>query len=453
MLRKICAVTALIALTACGSVYRSSMVDAGLDDGTNVRVIKMTGETVVQANRSPYQPQTLPAIFSQTAGLGTTGRGVGALPSPTFGLETPPSAVALRVPPAVNPGAYTIGVGDVVLLSTPSTGSTVDELSGLLAAQNSRQGYTVQDDGSVNIPNVGRVSIAGLTIKAAEDELFQRLVENQFDPTFSLEIAEFNSRRVSVGGAVGRPSVLSVGLQPVLLGEALASVGSVVAPDLDFATVRIYRDGTLYQIPVTTLYERGDLLNTRLVDGDAVFVDTGFELDRAQTYFEQQIVLNQARQQAHSAALAQLTAEVSIRRAQLNEARANYQLRRENGANNRDYVYLAGEVDTQSRFALPFENTASLADAVFDNAGGIASETGDVSQIYVLRASDDPRDFGVITAWHLDARNAANFAMMTDFELRPDDVIFVAQQPITRWNRAISQMLPTLLTAANLATN
>ena len=451
MLKNIAMLAVIVGLSGCGSVYRSSAVDAGIDDGTNVRVIKMTGETVVQANRSPYQPRTLPAIFSQTAGLGSTQRGVGALPSPTFSFETPPANVILRAPPAVNPGPYTIGIGDVVLLSTPGTGSTVDELSGLLAAQNSRQGYTVQDDGSVNIPNVGRVAIAGLTVEQSEDRLFQRLVENQFDPTFSLEITEFNSRRVSIGGAVGQPGVIPVGLQPLLLGDALASVGSVAVPDQDFATVRIYRDGTLYQIPVTTLYERGDLLNTRLVDGDAVFVDTSYELDQAQTYFQQEIVLVQARQQARAAALSELNAEVSIRRGELNEARANYQIRRELGADNRDYVYLAGEVDSQSRFALPFETTANLADAMFDNAGGISSDTGDVSEIYVLRASGDPREFGAVTAWHLDARNAANLSLMTSFELRPDDIIFVAQQPITRWNRAISQVLPTVFSAANLA--
>ncbi|MEM6896999.1 MAG: sugar transporter, partial [Pseudomonadota bacterium] len=272
-------------------------------------------------------------------------------------------------------------------------------------------------------------------------------------PTFSLEIAEFNSRRVSIGGAVAQPGVLPVGLQPLLLGDAIASVGSVTAPDLDFATVRLYRDGTLYQIPVTTLYERSDLLSTRLVDGDAIFVDVGYELDQAQAYFQQEITLVQTRQQARAAALDELNVEVSLRRGELNEARANYQLREQLGADNRDYVYLVGELDTQTRFALPFERTASLADAVFDTAGGLAGSTGDVSQLYVLRASNDPRDFGAITAWQLDARNAANFALMTDFELRPDDVIFVAQQPITRWNRAISQLLPSIFSAVNVATN
>ncbi|MEO0863962.1 MAG: sugar transporter, partial [Pseudomonadota bacterium] len=65
--------------------------------------------------------------------------------------------------------------------------------------------------------------------------------------------------------------------------------------------------------------------------------------------------------------------------------------------------------------------------------------------------SAEAREFGAVTAWHLDARNAANFALMTRFELRPDDVIFVAQQPITRWNRAVSQLLPSLISTARIA--
>ncbi|MEO9793828.1 MAG: hypothetical protein ABJ360_16415 [Roseobacter sp.] len=90
-----------------------------------------------------------------------------------------------------------------------------------------------------------------------------------------------------------------------------------------------------------------------------------------------------------------------------------------------------GEMRDQSRFALPFGRTANLADAMFDTARGVSVESADISQIYVLRASQDPREFGAMTAWHLDARNAANFTLMTNFQMRPDDVMFVAQQPIT----------------------
>lgn len=455
MLKKEISVAALcvilIALAGCAAVYRTSDVVAGAAGDSRVRVVPMTAETVIQANRAPYTPASLPAVFSMTAGSGSGLRTGGPLPDPVFEAEPRPAALPLRAPPAADPGPYRIGIGDVVLLSTSTSGSTLEELSGLLAAQNARQGYTVQDDGAVNIPNLGRVRIAGLTIEAAEAQVFNRLVENQFDPTFSLEIAEFNSRKVSVGGAVATPAVLPVALTPLVLGDALAAAGGITVADLDFASVRIYRDGTLYQIPLTTLYARGDLLRTRLVDGDAVFVDTTYALDQAQNYFTQQITLAGARQAARQTALAELQSQVALRRAELQETRENFQARTALGAETRDFVYLAGEVGTQSRFPLPYGGRAMLADAIFGGAGGISGETGDISQIYVLRAATDPREFGAVTAWHLDARNAANFVLSAQFELRPADIVFVAQQPITKWNRAIAQLLPSLINASNVA--
>ena len=45
------------------------------------------------------------------------------------------------------------------------------------------------------------------------------------------------------------------------------------------------------------------------------------------------------------------------------------------GAIEREYVYIIGEVKTQSRFTLPFQHKAVLADALL-NGGGVASLSG-----------------------------------------------------------------------------
>ena len=66
----------------------------------------------------------------------------------------------------------------------------------------------------------------------------------------------------------------------------------------------------------------------------------------------------------------------------------------------------------------------------------------------MLRGSPDPREFGALTAWQLDGRNAANFLLATRFQLRPNDVIFVAEQPVTKWNRVITQITPSLINTA-----
>lgn len=440
----------LLMLSGCGIAYHTSNVNPLLGgSGAKVRVMNITPESVMVANRSEYRPKQLPAAFYQTSGASR--RGVARAPEPVVDYKQRPQALATRIPPAVPEAPYTIGVGDVLLLATPQAGSTVEELTGLLEAANARQGYTVQDDGAIAIPNVGRVQVAGMTIEEAESRLFQRLVENQFDPTFSLEVAEFNSKKVSIGGAVGDPSVVPITLTPLYLDAALASAGGITAPDQDYASIRIYRDGTLYQIPLTELYSDDRLSRIQLADGDAVFVDTEYTLNSAQAYFEQQITLAQFSQQARMAALNELSSELNLQRSILSEQRSSFQTRLELGAEQLDYVYLIGEVGTQSRYPLPFEHTAMLADALYSE-GGPRSRNANMKRIYVLRGSEDPREFGAITAWQLNVVNAANFVLATRFELRPNDIIFVAEQPVTRWNRVISQITPSLITyAANIA--
>lgn len=435
------AISLVLSLAGCGVAYVPSAVRTN-EAGQPVNVVMLTAQTVRQANaETRYTPKAIPAEFSMVAGGGSARAAAVALPESPLSDEPRPGAAILRAPPAFVPGPYRIGVGDVVVLATPAAGRTVQETSGLTAAQNLRQGYTVQDDATITVPDVGRIKIGGLTVSEAEDLVFDRLVQNQIDPAFNLEVQEFNAHRVTIGGAVRAARVVPVALGPLYLNEALSAAGGIALEDRQWATIRMYRDGTLYEIPLVDYDRRTDLQRLPLKDGDSIFVDTQYRLDRAQAYFEQQIQLVEIRASRRRDALAQLNSELSIRRGQQDEARANFQARLEMGAVDRDYVYVTGEVTEPSRFTLPFGKRAVLADALM-NAGGIAPSTGNPSQVYVLRQSVGGQP---LTAWRLDASNAVNLVHATRFELRPADVIFVAEQPITTWNRLVQQIVPSLI--------
>jgi polysaccharide export outer membrane protein len=429
-------------LSSCGVTYNSPKVSQN-DTVYDVTVVAMTPSTVAQANTSAYKPKRLPAAFFQTAGAGGSPRGLGSLPrAPKISEQQVPGRLDLRVPPAIEPSAYKIGIGDVILLATRSPGGTVEQLSGLLAAQSQRQGYTVRDDGAIAIPEVGAVSVEGLSIEEAEERVFQRLVQNQIDPEFSLEISEFNSKRVTIGGAVKQSQLVPITLNPLYLNEAITAAGGIALANDDYASIRIYRNGTLYQIPLETYYKESAARKIVLADGDSVFVDNAYDLDRAQKFYEREIQNLELKQKARVNALSELQTEIGLRRGELDERRSNFQAKLELGAVDQDHVYLAGEVEKQSRIALPFETKASLADVFYEN-GGFPTTTGNPSHIYVLRAgkSED------LTAYHLYAKNIVNMAMATKLELRPDDIIFVQEQPITVWSRALQQAFPVLLGA------
>jgi polysaccharide export outer membrane protein len=431
-------------LSACGVAYNSSKVP---DDDKNVVVVPLNVATAEQANRSKYRPRQLPKAFFQNAGGARGMRGIGTTPEPVVDAQNRPTSLAMRVPPSAPDAPYHIGIGDVLILATKNSGSTVQELSGLLAAQSRRQGYTVQDDGAIAIPDVGRVPVAGKTLEDAEALVFDTLVRNQIDPSFSLEIAEFNSKRVSIGGAVKNPTVVPIQLTPLRLSEALSAAGGIGTDDQKYTTIRIYRDGVLYQIPLSEYLKQPALQKLRLAADDSIFVDTEYELQKAQAYFTEQITLADYRQRARAAALTELDTEINLRRAALDEARSNFQSRMELGGVKRDYVYVAGEVTKPSRFALPFGQQATLADALYDG-GAFSNKTGDPTQIYVLRASPSKANPNLVTALHLDARNAANLVTSTRLQMRPNDVIFVAEQPVTRWNRVLQQVVPSLITSS-----
>ena len=446
--------TLSLPLAGCGVAYHSTKVRAGVTAEGKVRVLPITAESVMMANAAPYQPRKLPGYFSQTAGLGGTMSAPIAAPTGAFDRVSRPAGLDMRLPPPLAPSNYRIGVGDVVLLATPKEGSTVEQLTGILAAQTARQGYTVQDDGSISVPTVGRVQIAGQTVDDAEATLFQRFLDKRIDPTFSLEIAEFHSKKVSIGGDVANPGVVPVTLAPLPLDQALAAVGGVKSADVDSAMVRLYRGGKLYQVPLKSVYERPEIGQMPLAAGDSLFVDTAYELDKAASYFEEQIKLASFKQAERKSRIEALQAEVGLRRAELAESRDNFATRLELGAEGRDYAYITGEIGKQTRYPLPFDRKATLADALYDGGSGLTTAKSNPREIYVLRGSDDPLEYDSITAWHLDARNAAAMLLATRFDLHANDVIFVAAQPVQHWGNVVNAITPSLIVSSvDAATN
>ena len=303
-------------------------------------------------------------------------------------------------------------------------------LNGLIASQNSQRGFRVQDDGAVSIPDIGRVFVGGLSLQEAESTVYQRLLAGGVAPSFSIEITEFNSQKVSISGNVKSPGILPLTFQPLYIDEAIYASGGFTISDASFIIVRLYRNDSIYQIFGPEIYNQNDTNRILLKDGDTIVVDVTDEFDR---------ILG-LRQEAEAKRLQELESQTE---ANANNA-SSLLSRMKYGSIPREYVYIIGEVVKQSRYTLPFEHKAVLADALLESSGGMLSLTGNPKQIYVLRGGEDLKNFAPITALHLDAKNAANFLLATRLELRPKDVVFVGTQPITNWNRMINQIIPSL---------
>ena len=77
-----------------------------------------------------------------------------------------------------------------------------------------------------------------------------------------------------------------------------------------------------------------------------------------------------------------------------------------------------------------------MADALFAPGGPLAVPTAQRSAVYLLRGRDP------VQAYHLDARNPLSAVLADAVELRPNDIVFVAEQPITTFNRTLANVFP-----------
>jgi polysaccharide export outer membrane protein len=413
-------------LTGCDIVYQPTFVRD--DASANIRVVHLTPETVLEANSSPYTPQSWPDTFVTVDDLKNSENG-DKRQDPIFDPQRLSGIIEWRMPQP-EPLTYTIGVGDVLTLNMQLKESLGDVLNGLIASQNSQRGYRVQDDGAVSIPDIGRVFVGGLTLQEAESTVYQRLLAGGVAPSFSIEITEFNSQKISISGNVNSPGILPITFRPLYLDEAIYASGGFTISDASFIIVRLYRKNSIYQIFGPEIYNQNKTNKVLLKDGDTIVVDVTDEYDR---------ILG-LRQEAEAKRLQEIETKAEAKANNANSllSRMAY------GSIHREYVYIIGEVVQQSRYTLPFEHKAVLADALLESSGGVLSLTGNPKQIYVLRGGADLKNFAPITALHLDAKNAANFFLAARLELRPKDVVFVGTQPITNWNRMINQIIPSL---------
>jgi protein involved in polysaccharide export with SLBB domain len=136
--------------------------------------------------------------------------------------------------------------------------------------------YSVEEDGTIDFPLIGRLRVEGMKPPEASDMIEQRLVERGIlrAPHVSIFVEEYRSKRVTVLGAVASP-----GSYPFTPGmtvmQAISQAGGFTALGNRNSTTITRRadDGDLsrYQVPAGNI-QKGTAEDFRLQPGDMVFV-------------------------------------------------------------------------------------------------------------------------------------------------------------------------------------
>jgi protein involved in polysaccharide export with SLBB domain len=137
--------------------------------------------------------------------------------------------------------------------------------------------FRVQPDGTVDFPYLDRVTVAGLEPQQIEELFKKQLVERRIlvDPQVTLIVKQYNSKKVSVVGAVQKPGSLpwSEGMKLV---DAISLAGGLTAL-ADGDHVRITRNvGNSKTVSATVSVDDitdGKLPDVPLQAGDTIKVD------------------------------------------------------------------------------------------------------------------------------------------------------------------------------------
>lgn len=189
-------------------------------------------------------------------------------PAPVLNTEAlnPTSSV-------VNKGVYRIKAGDQLLIRNLNWSSELFPDPNQAAATGKvSAGYeaAVRADGSISLPEVGLLPVAGRTRQAVADTL-SSLYRDLRDPLFEVSVTNL---RVQVLGSVNTQGIVVLDKDFLTLGEILARSGGIKYAEASNVIQVIRSEGTQQQVIEYDFQDLGNplILNQNIYDNDIVYV-------------------------------------------------------------------------------------------------------------------------------------------------------------------------------------
>ena len=144
-------------------------------------------------------------------------------------------------------------------------------------------GIGIGPDGYVNLPYVGSIKLAGLTIPEATEVLTEKLSEYVKIPSLSVMVTAYGPRKIYVMGEVGKPGIYSLGSDYMNIFAAISSAGGITkrGRPKHIAVVRVV-DGKvqMQEVNFDRFVTKQDASQNKILqDGDMVYVPKSGRID------------------------------------------------------------------------------------------------------------------------------------------------------------------------------
>ena len=239
--------------------------------------------------------------------------------------------------------------------------------------------------GNILLPGIGSLKAENRSLTEVQADITRILMEKGLIPSFQLEVTDFKSKKFFLVAENYGTKVIALTHSEMDLKEAVLSnilgdnTSNINDSGNDLTVIELVRKGLSYRMTLQ------DMLNGR---GSKVFIQDGDTIEL------------------------------------------------------KDFKYKSGQVfalsGAENAKIVPIDPSKreTLADILFTENGALSNVLAKRSEIYLLRGRSPS------VAYHLDAQNVSRILVAAKTELRPNDIVFVADRPIISFARALGELSP-----------